>query len=188
MESVVYLDYAATTPVDERVRAAMQPYFANDFGNPSSVHRYGQRAEAAVESARETVARVLNCSAAEIVFTAGGTELDNLAIRGAAILGRVRAGAQRVVASRTEHHAVTKTVDQLTELHGFRADWMAPAADGGVKVAAVREALGSDCAIVSVMYANNEIGTINPIKEIAAQCRTSRRANPYGCGPGRGIP
>ncbi len=173
MESVVYLDYAATTPVDERVRAAMQPYFADDFGNPSSVHRYGQRAEAAVELARETVAGVLNCSSAEVIFTSCGTESDNLAIRGAAARGRVHTGANRVVASRTEHHAVCRTVDQLTELYGFRADWLAPAADGRVTVAAVRGALGADCAMVSVMYANNEIGTINPLKDIAALCHAS---------------
>jgi cysteine desulfurase len=171
MEPVVYLDYAATTPLDERVRAAMQPYFAEDFGNPSSVHRHGQRAEAAVESARETVARLLRCTPGEIVFTSGGTESDNLAIRGAATAGRARSGANRLMASRTEHHAVSKTVEQLALLYGFRSEWLAPDEDGRISAAAVGQMVGADCAIVSVMYANNEIGTVNPVAEIAAQCR-----------------
>jgi cysteine desulfurase len=172
MHGTVYLDYAATTPLDERVMAAMKPYFAADFGNPSSIHRYGQRAEAAVESARETVARVLHCSPAEIIFTSCGTEADNLAIRGCAFAGRVRSGADRLLAARTEHHAVSKTIEQLVELHGYHADWLSSDASGVVSADAVRDSIGRGCAIVSVMYANNEIGTINPIGALAAECRS----------------
>ena len=171
MEAVIYLDYAATTPMDERVMAAMQPYFAENFGNPSSVHRYGQRAEAAVESARETVARVLHSSPSEIIFTSCGTESDNLAIRGAALAGRARSGANRLMTSRTEHHAVSRTVEQLAELNDFVAEWLAPDTDGRISVGAVKEKLGRDAVIASVMYANNEVGSVNPIPQIARECR-----------------
>jgi cysteine desulfurase len=171
MQGTVYLDYAATTPLDERVMSAMQPYFVAHFGNPSSVHRHGQKAEAAVETARETVGRVLNCSPAEIIFTSCGTESDNLAIRGSALAGRADSGADRLLASRTEHHAVSRTIEQLVEFQGYRAEWLTPDTDGGVRARAVQAALGQDCAVVSVMYANNEIGTINPIGPIAAACR-----------------
>jgi cysteine desulfurase len=171
MDRVVYLDYAATTPLDERVLDAMRPYFDQDFGNPSSVHRYGQRAEAAVESARETVASVLHCSPTEIIFTSCGTESDNLAIRGSALAGRASSGAGRLLASRVEHHAVSKTIEQLVELHAFQVEWLAPDKSGRVPANSVRDALGPGCAVVSVMYANNEIGTINAVADIAAVCR-----------------
>jgi cysteine desulfurase len=171
MIASTYFDYAATTPLDERVLAAMQPFFAEDFGNPSSVHRYGQRAEAAVEAAREAVSRVLHCLPAEIIFTSCGTESDNLAIRGAALAGRASTGRRRLLASRTEHHAVVKTVQQLVEVQGFGADWLAVDSTGRVQPDSVQSVLGADCAIVSVMYANNEIGTINRISDIAGACR-----------------
>jgi cysteine desulfurase len=173
MEATVYLDYAATTPLDKRVWAAMQPYFSVEFGNPSSLHRYGQKAEAAVESAREDVARALHCTPSEIIFTSCGTESDNLAIRGAALAGKLRSGATRLFSSRTEHHAVTKTIEQLEKVHGFRAEWFSPDSTGRVHADSFRSALGPDCAIVSLMYANNEIGTINPVMEFAAACRAS---------------
>src|SRR5512138_2456438 len=103
MNSMIYLDYAATTPVDPRVFEAMRPYFADAFGNPSSIHRYGQQAEAAVESALESVAGVLGCQPDEIVFTSCGSESDNLALRGAALAMREKGGANRIVTSRAEH-------------------------------------------------------------------------------------
>jgi cysteine desulfurase len=166
----IYLDYAATTPVDSRVLNAMLPYFRESFGNPSSVHRYGQRAEAAVEESRETVAAALNCHPAEIIFTSCGSESDNLALRGAAQAMSERSGRNWILTSRTEHHAVSKTAEQLAEHYGFSLEWLDVDEYGMVKPETVEKALCDNTAIVSVMYANNEIGTINPIKEIAKVC------------------
>jgi cysteine desulfurase len=166
-----YLDYAATTPVDKRVLEAMLPYFSETFGNPSSIHRYGQQAEAAIEKARETVAAVLNCQPAEVIFTSCGTESDNLALRGAALAMRVKTGADWILTSRAEHHAVSKTAEQLEKYYGFQVEWLALDEYGTVSPAAVEAAICDQTALVSVMYANNEIGTINPIPEIASICR-----------------
>jgi len=171
MTSTIYLDYAATTPIDARVLAAMQPYFAEAFGNPSSVHRYGQQAERAVDAARETVAGILNCTPEEILFTSCGTESDNLALRGSAFSAREKSGAKRILTSKTEHHAVSKTAEQLAQRHGFAVDWLETDEHGSMLPATVRRALSPDCAVISLMYANNEIGTVNPIGEIAAECR-----------------
>jgi len=171
MVDPIYLDYAATTPVDPRVLNAMLPYFNETFGNPSSVHRYGQRAEAAVESARETIAVVLNCRPDEIVFTSCGSESDNLAIRGAALAIREKTGANRILSSRAEHYAVSKTAEQLEKHYGFQMQWLETDKTGMVSPEKVERAICRDTAIVSVMYANNEIGTINPVAEIAAICR-----------------
>ncbi len=163
----LYLDYAATTPVDARVLAAMQPYFMETFGNPSSIHAYGQKAEAAIESARESVAAQLGCRAEEIIFTSCGTESDNLALRGVALARRAQNGCTRILTARSEHHAVTRTAAQLEEYYGFSVDWLEVDRFGVVSPEAVEAALAEDTALVSVMYANNEIGTINPIRTIA---------------------
>jgi cysteine desulfurase len=171
MSQRVYLDYAATTPLDQRVLEAMLPYFSERFGNPSSVHRYGQQAEAAVERAREDVAAVLNCSPEEIVFTSCGSEADNLALRGAALAARQKNGATRILTSRAEHHAVTRTAEQLADVYGLQIGWLAADEYGRVSQQAVAEALDEETAVVSVMLANNEIGTVNPVAEIAAVCR-----------------
>jgi len=165
------LDYSATTPVDPRVLEAMTPYFSISFGNPSSVHRYGQQAEAAVDSARETVARVLNCQPDEVIFTSCGSESDNLAIRGAAYAMRDKTGAEWILASRTEHPAVTKTLLHLEKYEGFQIEWLDVDEHGMVTPEVVSQAICDNTAIVSVMYANNEIGTINPIRDIAEICR-----------------
>lgn len=171
MKTPIYLDYAATTPVDGRVAAVMEPFQATTFGNPSSVHRYGQRAEAAVEAAREQVASILGCSSGEIVFTSCGSESDNLALRGTTALRRPANRPARVVASRAEHHAISKTAEQLEAYYGVPVDWIATDEHGQVQPDAVAELLSRDTAVVSVMYANNEIGTINPIGEIGRICR-----------------
>jgi cysteine desulfurase len=168
---MIYLDYSATTPVDSRVTEAMTPYFSASFGNPSSVHRYGQAAEAAVDSARETVASVLNCKPEEILFTSCGSESDNLAIRGAAYGMREKTGARWILASRAEHPAVTKTLLHLEKYEGFLIEWLDVDEQGMVTPESVSKAICGDTAIVSVMYANNEIGTINPIQDLAAVCR-----------------
>ena len=167
----IYLDYAATTPVDPRVLNTMLPYFNETFGNPSSIHRYGQQAEAAVESARETVAAALNCRTDEIVFTSCGSESDNLAIRGTALAMREKTGANWILTSRAEHHAVSKTAEQLEKHYGFQVEWLETDETGMVSPETVEKAICKDTAIVSVMYANNEIGTVNPVAEIATVCR-----------------
>jgi cysteine desulfurase len=171
MNLPVYFDYSATTPVDPRVVAAMLPYFSELFGNPASIHRYGQKAEAAVESARETVASALNCRPEEVVFTSCGSESDNLALRGAALARRARTGATWILTSRLEHPAVTKTVEHLVKYNGFQVEWLEADEYGMVHPETVEQAICHETAVVSVMYANNEIGTVNPVAEIAAVCR-----------------
>ncbi len=171
MLRMIYLDYSATTPVDSRVVEAMTPFFSGSFGNPSSIHRYGQVAEAAIESARELVASVLNCQPGEIIFTSCGSESDNLAIRGAAYAMREKTGAKWILASRAEHPAVTNTLKHLEKYEGFLVEWLDVDEDGRVTPESVAKAICDQTAIVSVMYANNEIGTINPILEIAEVCR-----------------
>ena len=171
---MIYLDYSATTPVDARVIDAMSPYFSTSFGNPSSVHRYGQVAEAAIDSARETVASILNCRPDEILFTSCGSESDNLAIRGAAYAMREKTGAKWILASRAEHPAVTKTLLHLEKYEGFLIEWLDVDQYGMVTPEIVSKSICNNTAIVSVMYANNEIGTINPIKEIAEICRANQ--------------
>ena len=171
MSDLIYLDYSATTPVDSRVLDAMLPYFCEIFGNPSSIHRYGQRAEAAVETAREMVAVGLHCQPDEIVFTSCGTESDNLAIRGAAMASRASTGANRIVTSRAEHHAVSKTAEQLEKQVGFHVDWLETDEFGMISPEAVEQAIRPETVLVSVMAANNEIGTLNPVAEISAVCR-----------------
>lgn len=167
----IYLDYAATTPLDPRVLAAMTPYFSDIFGNPSSVHRYGQRAEAAVNAARESVADVLNCNPDEIIFTSGGTESDNLAVRGASLARRDASGMNHVHTSKTEHPAIGKTMEELKKRYNFDLDRLKNDSNGRVAAQNVEMSLRDKSALVSVIYANNEIGTINPVSEIAAVCR-----------------
>lgn len=169
--SRIYLDYAATTPVDGRVFEAMRPFFSETFGNPSSIHRFGQRAEAAVDEAHETVAAVLHCRPDEVIFTSCGSESDNLALRGAALAVREQTGADRILTSRAEHPAVSKTAADLERHYGFRLEWLPVDEYGRVLPETVAQALDEKTALVSVMYANNEIGTVNPIAEIAALCR-----------------
>ncbi len=167
---MIYLDYAATTPVDPRVLDKMMPYYREQFGNPSSIHRYGQHAEAAVETAREAVARILNCLPEEIIFTSCGTESDNLAIRGAALAAREKNGSNRILSSRAEHPAVTKTIEQLEKHFGFEAIWLDVGQNGIHKPEIVGAAITAKSALVSIMYANNEIGSISPISKIAGIC------------------
>lgn len=167
----VYLDYAATTPVDQRVLAAMLPYFRDVFGNPSSVHTFGQEAENALETSRESVAGLLNCHPTEVIFTSCGSESDNMALRGAAWAARRESGANHILISPVEHHAVSKTAQQLAIMYDFDLELLPTDAYGRVSPQAVAERIRPTTAIVSVIYANNEIGTINPIAEIGEICR-----------------
>lgn len=170
MQLPVYFDHNATTPVDPRVLEAMTPYFTRSFGNPSSRgHVFGWEAEAAVDVARETVARALGASAKEIVFTSGATESDNLAIFGVARLHRDSGG--HVITAATEHPAVLDPCRQL-EREGFAVTFLAPEpGTGEIPVERVREAMTERTILVSLMLANNEIGTIQRIVEIGALCR-----------------
>lgn len=166
-----YLDYAATTPVDARVIEAMMPYFQQVFGNPSSVHFAGQQAEAGLDEARGQVAMNLKARPPEIVFTACGTESDNLALRGVCWAQRRRSGRKHILTSPVEHHAVLHTAYQLAELFDFDLELLPVDSFGRIPPEAVANAIRKDTAIVSVIYANNEIGTINPIADIGAICR-----------------
>ena len=171
MRSKIYLDYAATTPVDSRVLQAMLPFFDQVFGNPSSIHGYGQQAEAALEQARQSVAEGLHCLPEEVIFTSCGSESDNLALRGAALAARRARQANHILISPVEHHAVSRTAHQLADTFGFTVEYLRVDKDGMVHPDEVAKKIRKDTAIVSVIHANNEIGTINPISEIGAICR-----------------
>lgn len=166
----IYFDYAATTPVDDRVLAAMMPYFRDAFGNPSSVHMFGQRAEDALEAARRFVAEQIHAHPEEIIFTSCGTESDNLALRGVA-WERRKSGCRHILISPVEHHAVLHTARQLAALNDFEVDELPVDEYGRVDPGDVAASIRNDTALVSVIYANNEIGTINPVGEIGAVCR-----------------
>ncbi|HLF88519.1 MAG TPA: cysteine desulfurase family protein [Anaerolineales bacterium] len=172
----IYFDYAATTPVDPRVLDAMLPYFTESFGNPSSIHMFGQKAEAALETARETMARLLNCKPNEIIFTSCGSESDNLALRGVAHASRTQRNAngrdaRHILISPVEHHAVSHTAEQLAHLFGFELEYLPVDEYGMVHPDDVATRIRPDTALVSIILANNEIGTINPIAEIGAVCQ-----------------
>jgi len=166
----VYLDYAATTPTDPRVVEAMLPYFTEIYGNAHSGHRPGRRAEQAVEDARETVARILNCKPSEIVFTSGGTESVNLAIRGVT-LSEKGDSAKHIASSVIEHSAVLKTLEQMASTNGIEYTLLPVSQEAVVDPETLIPALQPNTALVSVMAANNEVGTIQPISALAAQAK-----------------
>ena len=168
---LIYLDHAASTPVDPRVVEAMQPYWAGAFGNTASIHAAGRAALKGLEQARQTVADVLGCHPMEIVFTAGGTESDNLALRGAAWAARRSGRGQHIVTTPIEHHAVGVTAEQLRDLHGFDVTLVGVDEYGRVDPDAIGRAIRPDTCLISVMYANNEVGTIQPLSEIGAIAR-----------------
>ena len=169
---LIYFDYAATTPVDPRVMQVMLPYFSETFGNPSSIHQFGQKAEAALENSREMIARTMHCLPEEIIFTSCGTESDNLALRGAALLARQERNANHLLISPVEHHAVSRTAEQLVRLYGFELEYLPVDSNGRTSPDDVASCLCADTAVVSIIYANNEIGTLNPIAQIAEICRS----------------
>lgn len=163
----IYLDHSATTPTDPRVVETMIPYFTEIFGNASSAHRFGQGAENAIEEARETIARVLNCSPNEIIFTSGGSESDNLAVRGGAWSARQAGRGTHLITTPIEHGAVGKTVDQLAKLQGFQQTILPVNRTGSIATEDFAAACRPDTTFASVMYANNEVGTIQPIRQLA---------------------
>ena len=170
-ECFIYLDHSATTPVDPRVVAAMAPYWSEIFGNSESSHAVGQAAASALEQARQTVADLLGCRPAEIVFTGSGTEADNLALRGLAWAARQSGRGNHLVTTSIEHHAVGHTVDQLRDLSGFRVTRVPVDEYGRVDPDDVAAAIRPDTIVVSVMAANNEVGTVQPVAEIGQICR-----------------
>ncbi len=167
----VYLDHAATTPVRPEVLEAMLPYLGRDaFGNPSSAHRFGRTARAGVEEAKRTIAEVLGVEPNQVVFTSGGTEADNLAVIGGALASRERGGPFRVAVSATEHKAVLAAAHAVTHLGGEEI-LLGVGTSGVVEDAALTEALARGVALVSVMWVNNEVGTVQPVARLAARCR-----------------
>jgi cysteine desulfurase len=169
MRKPVYLDYHATTPVDPRVLEAMLPFFGASFGNAASrSHGFGWEAEKAVDRARKRVAELAGAAPREIVFTSGATESDNLAIKG--VMEAYGSLGSHIVTMATEHNAVLDTVRRLQEC-GAEASVLPPGRDGLLDLGLLREAIRPDTVLVSVMYANNEIGAIQPVREIGAICR-----------------
>lgn len=162
---MVYMDHAGTTPLDPAVLKAMIPYFTELFGNPSSIHTVGQEARYALDEARERVAAVLNCRAREVVFTSGGTESDNAAIEGVATA--LQETGNHIITSSTEHHAVLHSCQHLESLD-FDVTYLPVDSYGAIQPDSVYRAITDKTTLVSVMYANNEIGTVNPLAEITA--------------------
>lgn len=171
----IYLDHAATTPVDPAVVEAMRPYWTDIYGNTGSAHSVGRLALRAVDEARQTCAKILGCRPAEIVFTGSGTESDNLALRGAIMAARKRGRRARIITTPIEHHAVGHTVEQLRELFNVDVTLVPVDEYGRVNPAEIARWLDADDAatIVSVMYANNEIGTIQPLAAIGKMARAA---------------
>ncbi|MBQ6021463.1 MAG: IscS subfamily cysteine desulfurase [Clostridia bacterium] len=168
----IYADNAATTAVSEKALAAMMPYFRDNFGNPSSLHSAGQRANEALLAARETAAKALNADPKEIFFTSGGSEADNQAIVSAAKLG-AKKGKKHIVSTAFEHHAVLHTLKKLKK-EGYEITLLDVHENGIVTPEQVADAIRDDTCLVTVMFANNEIGTVQPIKEIGAVCREKK--------------
>lgn len=166
--SRIYLDYNATTPPRPEVVQAMLPYFQEAYGNPSSIHRFGQEAKQGMEEGREKVARLINAIPSEIVFTGSGTEADNLAVKGVAYIHRGRRG--HIITSPIEHHAVLNTCQHL-EREGFRVTYVPVDRYGMVDPEEVRRAITGETLLISIMHSNNEVGTIQPIEEISKIAR-----------------
>lgn len=158
----VYLDYAATGPIKSQVKQAMEPYLTDSFGNPSSIHQWGRVARAAVDKSREIIAQFLHCQPAEIVFTSGGTEADNLAIAG---LAR-RFNRSHIISTAIEHHAVLNTLKYLQNTKLAEVTLLKPNMDGLITASQVQKAVKENTVLVSVMYVNNEVGTVQPIRDI----------------------
>ena len=173
MADTIYMDHSATTPVRPEVMAAMLPYFSEFYGNPSSIHGPGRKAHAGLDQARRAIAQILGAKEGEIIFTSCGTEGDNAALRGIALARRKATGANRIITLPIEHKAVLLTALDLGENYGFDVVLAPVNGEGMVDMAALEQALGdgADVAVVSVMAANSEVGTVQPIARIGALCR-----------------
>lgn len=164
----IYLDNAATTALSPKVLEAMMPYLTTVYGNPSSVHAFGQEAKKGLDMARDQVAAALNCTPGEIIFTGGGTESDNTAILGVA--EKYKAKGKHIITTSVEHHAVLHTCEHLQK-QGYDVTYLPVDEHGRVTAQQVKDAIRADTILVTVMFANNEVGTIMPVPEIAAMCR-----------------
>lgn len=169
MSKIIYADNAATTAMSDKAIEALTPYLKEVYGNPSSLHTVGQTAKEALEEARARVAKCLNADPNEIYFTSGGSEADNQCIRSVAVNG-LRKGKKHIISSAFEHHAVLHTLKKL-EKEGFEVTYLDVHADGLVTAKQVEEAIRPDTALVTIMYANNEVGTIQPVREIGEVCK-----------------
>jgi cysteine desulfurase len=167
----IYLDHSATTPVDPRVVEAMLPYFTETYGNASGLHRQARASARALDGARREVAEIFGCKPKEVVFTSCGSESDNLAIRGAAWAARLAGKGQHLITSPIEHHAVTHTIDQLCDQFGFEQTVVPVDRYGLVNPDDVARAIRPNTALISIIYANNEVGTVEPMAEIGAIAR-----------------
>jgi cysteine desulfurase len=164
----IYMDHAATTPTHPEVLEVMKPYFTDHFGNPSSIHYYGREAKKAIDSARDTIAASIGARSEEIVFTSGGTEADNFALEGVAYANENK--GNHIISSPIEHHAVTNCLGFL-EKRGFKVTFVKVDSSGLVDPEDIKKAMTDKTILVSVMHANNEIGTIEPVAEIGKICR-----------------
>lgn len=178
--TLIYLDHSATTPLRPEVQAAMEPFYGSTdqhdnskYGNPSSIHRAGRAAYAGLSEARHTIADILGAAASEIILTGCGSESDNAAMRGIALARRNQTGANRIITTPVEHHAVLYTAEDMRDFFGFELTLLPVDSHGLVNGDDLEEALGegSEVAVVSVMYANNEIGSVQPIDKLGALCR-----------------
>lgn len=165
----IYFDYNATTPLDAAVREEMLPFLDGIYGNPSSVHHVGRQARARLDDARDRAAQVLGCKPSEVIFTSGGTESNNLAVFGTARL--LKSKGRHLITSAIEHHAVLHCFDYLAKREGFEVTRLPVDSEGMVSPENLRKALRPDTVLVSIMAANNEIGTIQPVAELGAICR-----------------
>src|SRR6266571_5391061 len=166
---MIYLDYNATTPLCDAAREAMLPYFSQHFGNPSSIHRAGRNARAAVDNARDKIAGLIHAKPNEIIFTSGGTESCNLAVLGLARCGMD--GGGHIISEKTEHHAVLHAVEHLEKHENFEVTWLDVSNDGMVDVDQLAKSIRPETRLVSIMTANNETGVIQPMHEISQICR-----------------
>lgn len=162
----IYFDHAATTPIEERVLEAMMPFLKENYGNANSAHQLGRTSKVAIEDARENIAKMLNAEPSEIIFTSGGTESDNAIIKGV-IAGT---GKKEIITSPIEHHAVLHPAEALED-EGITIKYLQPNHEGIISADQVADAISDKTALVSLMHVNNEIGSINPVKEIAAVCK-----------------
>lgn len=169
MSRLIYVDNAATTKISKEVLDAMLPFLKDEYGNPSSLYSLGRSAKRAVEVARETIANQINAKPSEIFFTSGGSESDNWAIKGVAF-NQAKLGKKHIITSKFEHHAVLHTLQSLAK-QGFEVTYLDVYENGIVKPCDLEAAIREDTALVTIMYANNEIGTIQPIKELASICK-----------------
>jgi len=164
------MDYAATSPVKPEVLAAMRPYFSDKFGNPSSIHSFGQETRQAINRAREEAAKFLNCQPQEVIFTSGGTESDNLAIRGTVLYHQNEFALKKphIITSLFEHHAILHTCEDLEKMGLAEVTYIKPDKEGIIHVEDIKQVIKNNTVIVSIMYVNNEIGTVQPIAEIGS--------------------